>query len=77
MITSLVTVHFLSQRGLSPLHVAVMSKKNRMVGTLLQYRHVLKLDIDIRSTQDVSKMMIYMIVYAYHVLFKFMVQPFV
>lgn len=77
MITSLVTVHFLSQRGLSPLHVAVMSKKNRMVGTLLQYRHVLKLDIDIRSTQDVSKMMVYMIVYAYHVLFKFMVQPFV
>lgn len=77
MITSLVTVHFLSQRGLSPLHVAVMSKKNRMVGTLLQYRHVLKLDIDIRSTQDVSKMMIYTIVYAYHVLFKFMVQPFV
>lgn len=77
MITSLVTVHFLSQRGLSPLHVAVMSKKNRMVGTLLQYQHVLKLDIDIRSTQDVSKMTIYMIVYAYHVLFKFMVQPFV
>ena len=77
MITSLVTVHFLSQRGLSPLHVAVMSKKNRMVGTLLQYRHVLKLDIDIRSTQDVSKMMIYTIVYAYHVLFKFMVQSFV
>ena len=76
MITSLVTIHFLSQRGLSPLHVAVMSKKNRMVGTLLQYRHVLKLDIDIKSTQDVSKM-IYMIVYAYHVLFQFMIQPFV
>ena len=66
MITFLVTVHFLSQRGLSPLHVAVMSKKNRMVGTLLQYRHVLKLNIDIRSTQDVSKMTIYMIM---HIMF--------
>lgn len=38
------------QRGLSPLHVAVIEQRHKMVSTLLHYRESLGLDVNVRST---------------------------